>query len=163
MRLQTAFKLHSLLKDDPRPYSWSIFALLSQGREKPTPEQSRPVYTLARALLKSPAAQSTSSPSHIWLKVSVLLALATTLEDAAAEAEVLREAWDFLESEAAKRMGGGNLEVDLVRWEVVKALGKSDVQIWASEWSTLRSRIAGRDGIPPSVNELEGHLYCVSD
>lgn len=123
--------------------------MLAQARATPAPKNLKLIYTLAQALLKTPAGHSTSSPSHIWLKVSVLLGLAETLDgEDETRVEVLREAWDFLESEEAKRMGGGNLEVDLVRWEVVKALGKSDASIWSSEWATLRSRIAGSEGTP---------------
>lgn len=148
--LQIAFKLRSLLENDPRPFSWSIFAMLQRGLAQDSPGESKQTYTLARALLRSPAAQSSSSPSHIWLKVSILLALAAVLvDDDETRIDVLREAWDFLESDEGKRMGGGNLEIDLVRWEVVEALGRLDVDVWLSEWAALRSRIAGREGTPP--------------
>lgn len=147
MTLEVAFKLHNLLPNDSRPYSWSIFALYAQSLKVASPADAKQPLTLARALLKSPSANSSKSPSHIWLKTSALLALASAIETEAEE-EVLQQAWDFLESEEVKRMGGGNLEVDLVRWDVVRRLGKVVPGLWKSEWSALQTRIQGTENVP---------------
>lgn len=148
LTLKVAFKLHNLLPNDSRPYSWSIFALYAQSLNVTSPADAKQRLTLARALLNSPSADSSKSPSHIWLKTSVLLALASAVE-IEAEEEVLQQAWDFLESEDVKRMGGGNLEVDLVRWDVVRRLGKVVPGLWKSEWSALQNRVQGSENVPP--------------
>lgn len=155
--LQTAFRLHALLRDDPRPHSWAVFALLAQALAAGEPFQARLHLSLARNLLKAPVARNVGSPSHVWLNVRVLLAAAATAaagDDADTQAEVLREAWTFLQSAEVQRIAGGNLEVDLVRWDVVRALGETDVAVWRAEWATLRARITGTDGVPACVRAV---------
>lgn len=77
----------------------------------------------------------------------------------------LQDAWTFLESKKAKEVGRGQLEVEEVRWEVVKALGglpelevvvsgTEDVTstekrkgVWESEWARLDDKIRGIEDV----------------
>lgn len=112
----------------------------------------------------STAPNPAQTPSHIFLFVRVLLArsaLASTPED---KAVPLRDAWTFLESKKAKEVGRGQLEVEEIRWEVVKALGglpelevvaeteeatstEKKKGIWESEWSRLDDKIRGIEDV----------------
>lgn len=107
---------------------------------------------LADRLLSAPGADPTKTPLHLQFTISLKLALAQSSNPKSFKP--LQDAYEILQSPGGLATGRGQLEVEEVRWEVVRLLGELEDStegeskgVWELEWERLNNRVRGTEDV----------------